>query len=333
MSVHSPLPNHRASCPAGGEGRAWSSEAGRVPTWVPLALLFLGLLGGLRWLEADARDRGLARIDVTRYGLETDAPWLDDEWFEDLEGLLLEADSVNADDEEAIAALAARVEALPFIEEVGPPMVRWPDGLNLPVRLREPVACVRVGGRDFLPVASDGTVLGGYSITPHLAYGGWLPALGPLDLLDREQGQVRPGDRVEVPALLAALDVADSMWRHLGPDELRELGRVVIDASAEDAPIFDRSGGSASPSRLPGGVMLELEQGRRVVFGRPPHPLHEGELPVNLKWGHVRTALGGREEGDPWRLLDTRFDRPVLLSEAEVLEFKARWEGDPDGGR
>jgi len=54
---------------------------------------------------------------------------------------------------------------------------------------------------------------------------------------------------------------------------------------------------------------------------------------VNLKWEHVRTALGRSREGAGWRLLDTRFDRPVLLSEAEVLEFKASWEGSPDEGR
>ncbi len=322
-----------ASRPAGGEGVTWSSEAGRVPTWVPLALLFLSLIGGLRWLEADARGRGLARIDVTRYGLQTDAPWLNDEWYEALEQLLLDAEAVDAEDQEAIAELASKVEALPFVEAVGAPVVRWPDGLDLPIRLREPVACVRVGGRDFLPVSSDGMVLGGYSITPHLAYGGWLPALGPLDLLDREQGQVRPGDMVTVPELLAALDVADSMWRHLGPDQLRQLGRVVIDASAADAPIFDRESGSVSPTRLPGGVVIELEEGRRVFFGRPPHPLLEGELPVNLKWGHLRTALERGQEGDGWRLLDARFDRPVLLSEADVLDFKARSEGSPDGGR
>ncbi len=315
----------------------WTSEAGRVPSWLPLALLFLCLLGGLRWLEADARGRGLAQVDVTRYALETEAPWVNEEWFEDLEELLLEAEEVAADDEEAIASLAARVRALPFIAEVGAPRVRWPDGLTLPVRLREPVACVRVGGRDFLPVASDGTVLGGYSITPHVAYGGWLPVLGPLDLLDREQGQVRPGDQVVVPALLDALDVADSLWRHVGPEHLDALGRIVVDASAADAPLLDRAAGTASPRRLPGGVVLELEHGRRVFFGRPPHPLHEGELPVNLKWAHLRSALDGDPGGDPggaeWRLLDARFDRPVLLSEDEVLKFQERSEGARSGGR
>lgn len=287
---------------------------------------------GLQLLESDARDRGLARIDVTRYALETEAPWLSDEWYERLEELLLEASEIPADDQPGIDLLAEQVAALPFIAEVGPPSVRWPDGLTIPVRLHEPVACVRVGGRDFLPVASDGTVLDGYSITPHVAYGGWLPVLGPLDLLDEEQGQVRPGDQLRVPALLKGLDVADSMWRHLGGDDLRELGRVVIDASAEDAPIFDRAAGTASPQRLPGGVVIQLEQGRRVFFGRPPHPLHEGELPVNLKWGHLRGALAAGRGGEEWRLLDARFDRPVLLSEAEVRRFTERQGNGPGGG-
>lgn len=312
--------------------RVRPGRSGRVPTWVPLALLFAGLVLGLHLLESDARDRGLARVDVTRYDLRTDAPWMSDEWFEELEDLLLEASVVAADDEAAIASLAAQVGDLPFVAEVGEPSVRWPDGLNLPVRLHEPVACVRVGGRDFLPVASDGTVLGGYSITPHVAYGGWLPVLGPLDLLDREQGQVRPGHRVTVPALLAGLDVADSMWRHLGGEDLRELGRVVIDASADDAPVLDRQPGSATPARLPGGVVIQLEQGRRVFFGRPPHPLHEGELPVNLKWGHLREALASGRAGEDWRLLDARFDRAVRLSEEEVLRIKERLDGAAGGG-
>ena len=130
----------------------WTSEAGRVPSWLPLALLFLCLLGGLRWLEADARGRGLAQVDVTRYALETEAPWVNEEWFEDLEELLLEAEEVAADDEEAIASLAARVRALPFIAEVGAPRARLRATAPAP---RSPEATARLPAPRGFPLRDE----------------------------------------------------------------------------------------------------------------------------------------------------------------------------------
>ena len=313
--------------------RSFSGTTGAVPAWVPLALLFVGIFVGLQALERDARSRGLAQIDVTRYRLHTGSQWLSEAWTDELERVLIETRDLAADDSEAIGAFVERVEKLPFVVEVGQFGIHWPDGLTIPIRMHEPVACVRVGGRDFLPVASDGTILGGYAFAPHEAYGGWLPALGPLDLLEEEQGPVVPGDRVTVPGLLAALEVADSLWRYLDVQDLRELGRVVIDASRPDAPVFDREAGTTTPQRLPGGVFLDLEQGQRIVFGRPPKPLREGELPVGYKWGHVRSALAATRRGEVWSLLDVRFDEAVTLNEDEVLEFKRQWDsGEDDGG-
>ncbi|MEM1452786.1 MAG: hypothetical protein AAGI22_27020 [Planctomycetota bacterium] len=294
---------------------------------MPLGLLVAGLFVGLQALEKDARSRGLARIDATRYRLHSGSKWLSHAWTEQLERILVETRDLPADDPGVIADFAERVEALPFVAEVGEPEVQWPDGLTLPIRLHEPVACVRIGARDFLPVAIDGTILGGYAFSPHEAYGGWLPTLGPHGLLESEQGNVGPGDRVEVPALRAALQVADSMWRHLDVEDLRLLGRIVIDATRPDAPVFDREAGAVTPKTLPGGVVLELDQGRRVVFGRSPVPVQEGELPAGLKWDHVGSALTAWGEGEEWALLDARFDVGVLLTREEVLDFERRWKG------
>ncbi|MEM9382894.1 MAG: hypothetical protein AAGB93_23285 [Planctomycetota bacterium] len=303
-------------------------RSGAVPTWVPLALLVAGLFVGLQALERDARGRGLAQIDATRYRLHSGTKWLSHAWTEQLERVLVETRDLPADDLRVIEDFAERVEALPFVAEVGEPEVQWPDGLTLPIRLHEPVACIRIGSRDFLPVAMDGTILGGYAFSPHEAYGGWLPTLGPHGLLEAEQGDIEPGDRIEVPALRAALHVADSMWRYLDVDDLRLLGRIVIDATRPDAPVFDRAAGTVTPSTLPGGVVLELDQTRRVVFGRPPVPVLEGELPVALKWEHVESALAAWGRGEEWALLDARFDVGVLLTRDEVLDFERRWEGD-----
>lgn len=313
--------------------RGNGATAGAVPVWVPLALLVVGLFVGLQALERDARSRGLAHIDATRYRLHTGTQWLSSSWTEQLESILIETRDLSADDKDEINAFVERVRELPFVAEVGEPEVQWPDGLTVPIRLYEPVACVRIGSRDFLPVAHDGTILGGYSFSPHEAYGGWLPTLGPHGLLEDEQGPVQPGDKVTVPALVAGLDVADSLWRYLDVQDLRQLGRIVIDSTRPDAPVFDRDAGTTTPRTLPGGVVLELDQGRQIVFGRPPTPVQAGELPVGMKWEHIRQALDAWSRGETWALLDARFDVGILLTSEEVLEFKRRWESDADGDR
>ena len=294
-----------------------------MPTFVPLALLFMALFAGFAALQRSADEHGIAQVDVTRYRLQSAGRWLSPAWLDQLERVLARVRALSADDLDGIRALQAEIEGMPFVAEVGTPEVQWPDGLILPLRLHEPVACIPTEGRDFLPVAADGTVLGGYAFAPHQAYGGYLPTLGPHGLV----ASPRPGEVLEHPAHRAALDVAVSLWRHLEVADLRRLGRIVIDASEEDAPVFDRIPGSATPARLPGGVVLDLEGGRRVHFGRPPRPLFEGELPIGLKWAHLRRALADREPAEPWALLDVRFDEAVSLTRAEVEAFLREGDG------
>ncbi|MFT6107854.1 MAG: hypothetical protein ACJA2W_000763 [Planctomycetota bacterium] len=320
-----------------GSMRSRASLKGSVPVWVPLLLLFGGLIVGMQALQRDARERGVAQVDVTRYRLMAQSQWLSAAWADELERILVEVRSLPVDDPVVLRAFSDEIAALPFVAEVGAYTVQWPDGLIIPLRLREPVACIRTGGRDFLPVAADGTVLGGYTYAPHEAYGGWLPTLGPHGLVEERQGLLEPGSTIEVPEILAALSVADSMWRFMVAEDLRRLGRVVIDASATDAPVLDRAATAVEPARLPGGVKIDMEGGRRIFFGRPPVPVHSGEMPVRLKWDHVRAALESTEyAGSDWALLDVRFDESIQLTRVEVEEIVERSQAadrEPSGDR
>ncbi|MEL6713736.1 MAG: hypothetical protein AAFP86_08180 [Planctomycetota bacterium] len=302
-------------------GSGASPVRGAVPAWIPLAALFAALLVAVRSLEQDARSRGVAEIDTLRYRLQEGSRWLSPAWRGALEDTLVASRGLVVDDPGAIEDFVLRVSALPFVAEVGEPEVIWPDGLSLPLRLHEPVACIATGDGDFLPVASDGTVLGGFAFAPHEAYGGWLPVLGPHGLAT---GDVRPGDALDHPALRDALLVAESLWRYLEVGDLRRLGRILVDASADSAPVFDRDPKTGTPTALPGGVVLALEDGRRVVFGRPPVPIVPGELPVGRKWRHLASALEARDGGEDWSLVDVRFDEAVRLDRAAVEEYAER---------
>ncbi|MEZ6017317.1 MAG: hypothetical protein R3F49_19545 [Planctomycetota bacterium] len=300
-----------------------AARRGGVPGWVPLVILIAGLFLVLRSLEQDARARGVARIDVTRYALHENTRYVHPTWRADLERVLRRQAELSVDDTLGIEQLVAEVRALPFVAEVGEPNVVWPDGLSLPLRMHEPVACIRVGGRDFLPVSADGTVLSGYTSEPHSAYGAWLPALGPHGLGEDTRGPYQPGDHLVERPLLDALDVARSMWFHLSPEEVRALGPIVIDASRETAP---------TQRALPGGVVIDMERARRILFGRPPRPVEPGELPVASKWEHVREGLArlyaggtGASGGGAWDVLDVRFDQLYAASKAD---WAAAGEGE-----
>jgi hypothetical protein len=299
-----------------------------VPAWIPLGLVLVGVLALVAKLGREAQARGVARIDLTRYRLHADGRWVSPAWTARLERLLVRGRTLAADDRGGIEELVREVAALSFVREVGSPKVEWPDGLVLPVRLYQPVACLRVGN-DFLPVAADGTLLAGYGYAPHGAFGGHLPVLGPHGLDARPDDPFQPGDVLGHPAHLAALAVASSMWEYLDQRAVRQLGRVVIDASRSHA--WDGK---------PGGVLIDLEGARRVHFGRPPvrsldrsldqasdedqpevqpedQPRDQpGELPVATKWAHVREALDRWAAGEDFAAVDVRWDEPDWLSPA-----------------
>lgn len=297
----------RGAAASGGRRRA------RVPAFVPLGVLLVGVLSLLHRLDREAAAQGVATIDLTRYRLHHGDRWVCDAWLASLERVLASAGELAADDREGIRRLASDVGSLSFVAEVGEVEVDWPDGLNVPLRLRRPVACLKVGD-DFLPVADDGTVLSGYSYAPHPApRGGYLPVLGPHGLGRDRDAPFEPGDVLAHAAYRDALAVAASLADHLDAASRERLGRIVVDASRETA--YDG---------LPGGVFLDLEGARRIHFGRPPGSSAPGELPLATKWTHVRDALARWEDGESFDAFDARWDAPKPLRFEEAAGSPGR---------
>ena len=273
---------------------------------MPLGLILAGFVWVLQGLQDNANAHGVGQVDLLRYRLDRGSRYFPPAWRARLERILTTAQALDARDKDALEALRAELSELSYVEEVGATEVIWPDGLVVHLRLREPTAAIRVG-EDFLPVAADGTVLAGYAYAPQEVYGAWLPVLGPHSLVAELEPEPSPGDLLDHPALVAGLAVVDSLQRHLEPAHQRALGRVLIDASQPNAP-----------DGLPGGVRVELEGARVVLFGRPPGSGHPGELPAHLKWQGVRNGLAMLAAGKSWDLLDVRWDEPVVLQRSDL---------------
>ena len=171
--------------------RTCPARAGQVPFWVPLLLVFGGIAYGIHVLGQKTQASELGTIDTRRYNLQTEGQWVSEVWHQRITRVLTSAGELEADDRSALRAVAVELAKLSFVAEVAEPEVIWPDGLSIGLRLRTPVACIRVGeNNDYLPVADDGTVLAGYDIAPHEAFGAWLPLIGPYD----DTNELWPGD-------------------------------------------------------------------------------------------------------------------------------------------
>ena len=68
-----------------------ASQAGRIPAWLPIGVVLVGILALLARLEEEAQARGVARIETARYRLHTGEGWSSPAWTARLERLLLEA--------------------------------------------------------------------------------------------------------------------------------------------------------------------------------------------------------------------------------------------------
>ena len=293
MSASRPrrLPSH----PPGG-----SRRGGAAPTWLLVGLGLLAFAWAASGLQDSSRAAGFTTIDPSRVAI--DAPGVDGVptgWREHLAARLAALGELSSLDDDVVERVTAEIEALPFVTEVGPARVIWPDGVTVEVRLREAVACVRYG-EDYLTVASDGMVLPGYWSAPCDLGLGLLPVIGPNDgSLDH----LAPGEVLSEERHLDALSVAVSMREFLGPAQLRALGPVLIDASRAHLASVEEP-----------GTRLELEDRRRVLFGRPPRARAPGELPQEKKWGHLMRAIGylSMERPRDWDLVDVRWDVPAL---------------------
>ncbi|HJM58305.1 MAG TPA: hypothetical protein QF446_13365 [Planctomycetota bacterium] len=283
-------------------------ESGSVPVWIPLAIVLAGAVWVWRTTESEARSRTGAWVDLTRSAFFRECPGALPQWSEDLRGALAKQGRVRADDRGALEGLCSMIEQLPFVAEVGSARFIWPDGLDISLRLHQPIACVHRGSK-YYPVAMitddknvRGVLLPGAANVPHRvgsddeAY--FLPMLAGFDDGGADAPQV--GGELQGGAVLAALDIAHSLHAHLDGSKRTRLGRILIDATSEMA--FDG---------LPGGARLELEavgdkaHGRLIHFGRAPCEAGPGELPVEIKWKHVSQAL---ERG--FDAVDVRFDEP-----------------------
>jgi hypothetical protein len=325
-----------ASAPRSGQGHASSAIPAAGPAPAPaeharsrvrragplrialralLACSIVALLFFLDQLRRDVEAADFTLVETDRARLDG-AGWVDPRWTDEVARRVAQLPDFSCDDRAAIERVANEVAALPFVAEVYQPEVLWPDGLRLPVRLRVPVACVRVG-RQFLPVCEDGTVLSGAWPSPPGRGAGILPVIA----LEREdERHVRPGSVLWSAAAQDGLSVAISLWQRLASAPIQRLGRIVIDA---------RDARRASVEE-PGTVLL-LEHGRRVLFGRAADTCEPGELPAEQKWALIARALellpplaedeaGTGEpsrEGDvDWELFDARWDRGEILPRA-----------------
>jgi hypothetical protein len=294
------------------------------------------LLAGGVWLagrigaHSETEAEPFAVIDPRFARLDGYAEFVDDRWRPALAARLASLPEVSAEEPEPLEPIRATLASLPFVAEVGVGSVLWPDGYRVAVRLRKPAACLHVapspnagspnaplpnasspnawspnGG--YLLVAEDGVVLPGEWKRPPWVAGGWLPVLGPLEEPARgSDASLRPGARIAERRHLDALAVAVSMRAALAADDFEALGAPVIDATNA------RSASVTEP-----GVVIQLEEGRRVLFGRAPNAGEPGELPVEQKWASLAKAARtlGPESGDrrDWSALDVRWDVPDIL--------------------
>jgi hypothetical protein len=265
---------------------------------VVIIVWFLYVLGD------DVQTTDFARVDTSRVRLLSGATWTDPRWEGELRAKLAALGPLASEDDEMLQRAIGAVSELSFVSEVATPKVLWPDGLRLDLRLRTPIACVKIG-EEYQAVSSDGYLLLGRWQAPPERREGYLPVVVVGASVDR----LHPGPVAWPDAAVDGFAVAQSMWESLEPRSLAELGRIVIDARESRSATVDN-----------GGTILLLEQGRRVLFGRAPNTDEPGELPVADKWRGLDRALRYLEpiddSGTPkfdWELVDLRWDQPEVL--------------------
>jgi hypothetical protein len=275
----------------------------RVRLWVPLVLLVAGSIWALDSLAEPVEAAGFTSIDLRQLRLQP-APggFCDPRWEVELTALLAHVSPPDAHDPEALAAVGRRIATLPFVAETGEPRVLWPDGLEVPLRLAEPVACLRTGA-EFRLVSEEGVILPGNWPAPPEVAGRPLPVIGPNDgAFDRRPAGWRLAERRHTDALAVAL----SMRSSLPAEDAKTLGPLLIDATRSPATSVEEP-----------GTLLELEHQRVALFGRAPGSGEPGELPDELKWRSLARAAAllrsdGERAPEDWSVVDLRWDTPAI---------------------
>jgi hypothetical protein len=307
--------------------RTAHAQSGRVPLWIVLGILASSSMWFLQGLTEGVRAAGFERIDPRSSKLAVEAGFVDPRWNELLAGRLATLPAMGTEDREGIRSIARTVAALPFVAEVGEPRVLWPDGVDVPLRLRTPAASI-LQGNEFLAVAEDGTILPGRWPTPPWidtggGHVGFLPVIGPNDgAFDDAQ----PGDRLSQNRHRDALAIAISMRAALTEEDFALLGPPLIDATEARRASTD----------VP-GVVLRLEGRREVYFGRVPDAGMPGERPTASKWSDLRRAatflrgLGTEAVPDTsrdWSFLDVRWDTSDITWRLSPEEAAAAAEAE-----
>jgi hypothetical protein len=275
--------------------------------WIPGGLLVAVSIWTFSGISDGVSASGVERIDPRSSRLDVQASFADERWNDLLRIQLAQLPPVSPHDRAGVERIASVVASMPFVAAVGEPRVLWPDGVDVPLRLRRPVACVRAGS-EFLHVAEDGVILPGRWPSPtwvELAPGrqGFLPVIGPND---GSFDMARAGERLTQPRHVDALSVALAMRAALDADDSKLLGPALIDATNARAATVD----------VP-GVVIQLERRRTVWFGRAPNSGAIGERPVERKLLDLHKAaslLRGLDATPPpsdahdWSLLDVRWD-------------------------
>jgi hypothetical protein len=268
---------------------------GRVRLWVPLFLVFWGSVWAIDGLTHDVQASGFTSLDTQRTRLEAGPGFVDARWEPWMAERLARLPEFSAMDSDGVGRMTAAIAALPLVAEVGESRIDWPDGLEVAVRLRQPVACVR-SNAEYLAVSGDAVVLPGAWPEPPWIGSGYLPVIGPNDhAFDRAQA----GAVLHEARHLDALSVAASMRAALSSEDFEAMGRPLIDATrARQASVTEP------------GIVIELEHRREVRFGRPPSTAEPGELPCALKWESLSRALHALRGPEPrdWSVLDVRWD-------------------------
>ncbi len=275
---------------------ATAARVGRVPTWIPLGILAASAAWLCSSLQNGVNAAGFATVDVRRSRLDFPVGFRDPRWQDYLALHLARLRSVDSRDAEAVRSVAREIARLPFVAQVLEPRVVWPDGIEIPLRLREPAATVLVG-TEYLVVSDDGVLLPGRWPTPPLVTSRFLPVIGPND--DRFE-HVEPGTRLTAPGDVDGLAVAISMRSGLEPDDFALTGPPLIDATRARATSVEEP-----------GVRIHFEGRRTIHFGRAPGAGMPGELPPEKKWEQVRRALALLDPANgarDWSLLDVRWD-------------------------
>ncbi|MHC4377823.1 MAG: cell division protein FtsQ/DivIB [Planctomycetota bacterium] len=281
------------------------ARRGGVPAWLPLALLAAGVVAWQRGLAERVQRTGFGRVEASQVRADLDQPWADPRWSLELRQVVADGGTIDPEDGAALEALRARLAALSFVRDATLPRVLWPDGLELSVRLRRPVACVAWGDA-FLLVDDQGVLLSGAWDVPPSLDGMFLPVLGERDgALD----SLRPGDALVERRHLDALSIARSLWEHVDPSWGPWIGRLQIVADDVDLASVE----------IPGAV-LRLEGGREAWFGRSPNKASAGELPVPQRWSNLVQVLERTADSEgavDWAVADLRFDRPALSARVD----------------